>query len=116
MHEKIKEELEKIYAKEISDGIMGICNCNDFEKVKKQHKYKIRKFGDYVDYILYVITSHPNVEKGERLHIIEMKGEPNYAGKEGIVEFVDDADQIHGTWGGCALIPKEDKYEKCRVL
>ena len=25
--------------------------------------------------------------------------------REGIVTHIDDADQIHGTWGGCAVIP-----------
>ena len=33
-----------------------------------------------------------------------------YNGKEGIVEKIDDADQIHGSWGGCAIIPETDKY------
>ena len=31
--------------------------------------------------------------------------------KEGIVERVDDIGQIHGTWGGCALIPEIDTFE-----
>ena len=36
--------------------------------------------------------------------IIErMIGEPQYAGRTGVVTLVDDAGQIHGTWGGCAL-------------
>lgn len=116
MHEQIKENLEKAYAKELADGIMGICTINEYERVKQNHKFKLETFGNYDGYVLYVITSHPNVKEGDRLHITKMKGEPNYTGREGIVEFVDDADQIHGTWGGCALIPKEDKYEKCRVL
>ena len=40
-----------------------------------------------------------------------MKGEPQYDGKEGIVLFIDDIGQIHGTWGSCALMPGEDIYE-----
>jgi hypothetical protein len=39
-----------------------------------------------------------------------MRGEPNYAGRIGQVEHIDSRGQIHGTWGGCALIPEEDKY------
>lgn len=36
--------------------------------------------------------------------IIErMIGEPHYSGRTGVVTFVDDAGQLHGTWGGCAL-------------
>lgn len=49
---------------------------------------------------------------GDRLRIIFMVGEPQYNGKEGIVKYIDDIGQIHGTWGGCALIPDVDVYEK----
>jgi hypothetical protein len=45
-----------------------------------------------------------------KIRIIDMKGEPQYAGKEGYVTSVDDAGQIHGTWGGCALV-EEDEWE-----
>lgn len=51
------------------------------------------------------------VKIGDKIRIIEMKGEPQYSGKEGIVLYIDSIGQIHGTWGGCALIPNEDKYE-----
>lgn len=40
-----------------------------------------------------------------------MEGEPSYSGKEGIVESIDDLGQIHGSWGGCAIIPKIDLFE-----
>ena len=49
-------------------------------------------------------------EVGDKIKIIHMNGEPQYDGKEGIVLFIDDAGQIHGTWGGCALIPNIDDY------
>lgn len=48
---------------------------------------------------------------GNKIRIIEMNGEPQYTGKEGIVTHIDDAGQIHGTWGGCAIIPETDSYE-----
>lgn len=51
------------------------------------------------------------VKIGDKIHIIYMEGEPKYTDKEGIVEYIDDAGQIHGTWGGCALIPGEDMWE-----
>ena len=51
------------------------------------------------------------VKKGDKIRIIEMEGEPQYSGKEGYVMFIDGIGQIHGTWGGCALIPQEDKFE-----
>ena len=47
---------------------------------------------------------------GDKIRIIYMSGEPQYTGKEGTVEYIDDAGQIHGTWGGCALIPNEDEW------
>ena len=50
------------------------------------------------------------VNIGDTIRIIEMEGEPHYAGREGVVTHIDDAGQIHGTWGGCAIIPKVDTY------
>lgn len=46
----------------------------------------------------------------KKIRIIDMKGEPQYAGREGYVTSVDDAGQIHGTWGGCALV-EGDEWE-----
>ena len=51
-----------------------------------------------------------NVKIGDKIRIVEMKDEPQYSGREGVVKHIDDAGQIHGTWGGCALIPGLDKY------
>lgn len=51
-------------------------------------------------------AKHPFV--GKEVFIREMKGEPQYAGKTGVVTYVDDAGQIHGTWGGCALTVDDD--------
>ena len=48
---------------------------------------------------------------GNKIKIIEMSGEPQYSGKEGVIEYIDDAGQLHGSWGGCALIPGVDSYE-----
>lgn len=51
------------------------------------------------------------VKPGDKIKIISMDGEPNYNGRIGVVEFIDDAGQIHGTWSGCAIIPEIDKFE-----
>ena len=48
---------------------------------------------------------------GKTIRIIRMEGEPQYTGKEGVVTFVDDIGQLHGTWGGCAVIPGTDSFE-----
>ena len=50
------------------------------------------------------------VKIGDALKIIKMEGEPQYADREGVVTHIDDADQIHGTWGGCALISEIDTF------
>ncbi len=34
----------------------------------------------------------------------------SYVGREGVVEFIDSIDQIHGSWGGFVLIPGEDDF------
>lgn len=51
-------------------------------------------------------------KKGDKIKIISMKDEPEYDGKEGIIKFIDDIGQIHGSWGGCALIPDLDIFVK----
>ena len=35
----------------------------------------------------------------------------SYNGKRGTVTLIDAVGQLHGTWGGLALIPEEDKFE-----
>ena len=48
-----------------------------------------------------------NVKIGDT---IKMEGEPQYKDREGVITHIDDAGQIHGTWGGCALIPEIDTF------
>lgn len=55
------------------------------------------------------------VKVGDKIKIIHMDGEPEYLGKIGIVEYIDDIGQIHGSWGGCALIPGVDKFEVVEI-
>lgn len=33
-----------------------------------------------------------------------------YVGREGVVELIDGMGQLHGTWGGLAVIPGEDGF------
>ena len=47
---------------------------------------------------------------GDKIRIIDMAGEPQYSGKEGGMKCIDSMGQIHGTWGGCAVIPGEDSF------
>ena len=36
----------------------------------------------------------------------------NYDGRNGVVESIDSLGQIHGTWGGLALIPGTDEFRR----
>lgn len=51
---------------------------------------------------------------GTHVHICNMYGEPQYAGKEGMVTRIDKdcygVTRAHGTWGGCCLYPDKDDY------
>ena len=51
------------------------------------------------------------IKVGDKIRIIHMEGEPQYTGKEGTVEYIDDAGQLHGSWGGLAVLPDEDEFE-----
>ena len=51
-----------------------------------------------------------NAKVGDRIEIINMNGEPHYTGRVGVVTTIDDIGQLHGTWGGLAVIPGEDSY------
>ena len=48
---------------------------------------------------------------GKRIYIIYMEGEPQYTGKEGVITTIDSLGQLHGTWGGCAVLPNTDMFE-----
>ena len=52
------------------------------------------------------------VEKylGRTIVIVSMSGEPHYNNRSGKVELVDDMGQLHGSWGGLAVRPENDKF------
>ena len=55
------------------------------------------------------------VQVGQKIRIISMYNEPQYIGREGIVQRINKDPwgdtQIHGTWGGCCLYEGTDEYE-----
>ena len=52
------------------------------------------------------------IKVGDHIRIIHLNGEDSrYDGREGIVESIDSIGQLHGTWGGLAVIPEEDLFE-----
>ena len=52
------------------------------------------------------------VHVGDTIRITKLDDpyDSTYVGREGIVEHIDDAGQLHGTWGGLAVIPGEDGF------
>lgn len=46
---------------------------------------------------------------GDWLRIDCMQGEPQYTGKIGQIDHIDSKGYLHGTWGGCSILP-EDNY------
>ena len=55
---------------------------------------------------------------GDRIRIVRMDGEPEYSGREGVIEHVSPAyepagilEQLHGTWGWLAVQPEHDTIE-----
>ena len=52
------------------------------------------------------------VKIGNKIRIVHLSGEDRrYDGREGIVEYIDSIGQLHGTWGGLAVIPEYDEYK-----
>ena len=54
------------------------------------------------------------VHEGDTIRILHMS-DPyipagSYNGREGVVEHIDSIGQLHGTWGGLAVIPGEDRF------
>jgi len=49
---------------------------------------------------------------GDKIRIVHLEGEGSeYDGKEGTIENIDGIGQLHGTWGGLAVIPGVDEFE-----
>lgn len=50
---------------------------------------------------------------GDKIRILRLD-DPysfDYPGKVGVVTHIDSLGQLHGTWGGLAVIPEEDEFE-----
>ena len=51
------------------------------------------------------------VKIGDLIKVIKMEGEPDYSNRVGTVTAIDGIGQLHGTWGGLAIIPEKDTYQ-----
>lgn len=53
------------------------------------------------------------VKVGDTIRILRLD-DPysiDYSGRVGAVLYIDGMGQLHGTWGGLAVIPEEDEFE-----
>ena len=52
------------------------------------------------------------VKEGDTIRIdrLDAPYDSTYPGRIGTVTWIDDAGQLHGTWGGLAVIPEVDEY------
>lgn len=53
------------------------------------------------------------VKVGDTIRITRLDDpyDNTYVGREGVVEHIDSMGQLHGTWGGLAVIPGEDGFQ-----
>ena len=51
------------------------------------------------------------VKVGDTIRITKLDDtyDPTCVGREGVVEYIDSMNQLHGTWGGLAVIPEVDE-------
>jgi len=92
--------------KEYEDGFTG---SKKDGKVKSTKQLKAMHLSER----LFEAKELPDVKVGDTIMIDSMEGEPQYTGRVGTVKHIDDAGQIHGTWGGCALCSEYgDRYHK----
>lgn len=92
----------------------GVC-CDDCNESVIIHRFGIASIGRMSqtkknELRKNLAENMQTVRVGSTVLIYEMVGEPNYSGKSGIVEHIDDIGQIHGTWGGCALQAERDTF------
>ena len=55
-----------------------------------------------------MVREKASVKSGDIIHIYHIFGESEYKDREGVVKYIDDMNQIHGTWGGLALLFDDD--------
>lgn len=50
-------------------------------------------------------------EPNDIIKIISIFGDSRYDNRVGVVKWIDDMGQLHGTWGVCPIIPEVDMFE-----
>lgn len=72
---------------------------------------RLRSYGNVKTETNNIWQRAKNIKIGDRIRIIHLEGEDDrYDGREGVVEMIDSLGQLHGTWGGLAVIPEADSW------
>ena len=62
-----------------------------------------------------ILRQVEKVKKGDPIRMNDYGGKDlqarMYNGRLGVVEYIDSLVQLHGTWGGIAIIPKTNEFE-----
>lgn len=58
------------------------------------------------------MANTPEVKVGDAVHIFEMDGVPEYAGREGVVTEIGIYGTLVGTWGEYGINPTKDIFKK----
>lgn len=63
--------------------------------------------------IPFTTTNAGIVRPGMKIRILALDDpyDNSYPGRTGTVDYIDDKGQLHGTWGGLAVIPETDTIE-----
>lgn len=77
---------------------------------KAEHRGNYKSANDLRKHFCKMAADYEAGLIGKRVRIVRMDGEPHYEGRVGTVESVDAAFNLHGTWGGLALIPGVDDF------
>ena len=118
------DDVEKIYTRKDLDlatyEVVGHC-MNTLDKQEEIEAIPIewlkKELNDLLPNTYERLVNNWRSEKdnkprvGQTITIISMAGEPEYCGKTGVITHIDDAGQLHGTWGGLTVIPGDDIFE-----
>ena len=112
------KSMETIFDKYVGQNIKYVKHFDVCADGRKKDVKRV-KWLSWDDVFTMIEKSKGIVKVGDKVRIIKMddsNGEDNqakeYVGKEGVVEYIDDLGQLHGTWGGLSLIPNVDRYLK----
>lgn len=99
------------------NNLLVVCNeyiqkCNELvDRFDDDYVVEGLEFAADTSEIMEDVDEFPLPEVGQKIRIIKMEGEPHYDGKEGVIDHIDALKQLHGSWGGLAVIPGVDEFE-----